>query len=131
MKYLRDICAQKELKDPHTLIYNGKIIYTFTAGTLRKRLDKFFFSNHLQNRLINYNILPNLFSDHEGITIHFDIGTRKKWGKGTWKLNNEILEEERYRNFIKEVIEEILENKIVQESPANCWERLKKKVKKS
>ena len=70
------------MKDAHKTINTENTKFTITASNnVRRRLDKFLYSANLQNRLEDYYIKPNSFSDHEGIglTIYRDV--RRKWGE--------------------------------------------------
>ena len=129
MEFLKNRLQRQNFKDAHESLNIGKIKYTFTTSNkkIRKRLDKFIYKSNLQNRLLEYYIKPNVFSDHEGIILKIDLGQRRKWGKGLWKLNNEILQEEKYVKYMKWVITEFKEKKLSENlEPGEWWDLLKK-----
>ena len=133
MSFYEARTKRQNFKDAHITLNRGKISYTFTASNnkTRKRLDKFLYKANLQNRILDYYIKPNIFSDHEGIVIKIDLGMRKKWGKGVWKMNNEVLQEDKYREYMTEVISEFKERKFTENlEPDEWWDKLKAKIKK-
>ena len=70
-------------------------IKKFTWGTKkpfkRARLDYFLISENLLSFCPVANILPSYRSDHNIITLSFNISNQER-GKGSWKLNNKLLE---------------------------------------
>ena len=128
MKYM---ITDLSLIDPHENIWDNKIKYTFTfPNKTRKRLDRFLVSNTIRNRLIEYNIEPNTFSDHDAITLKLDLGTRKKWGKGTWKLNNNYLKNNIFAEIIEETTAIEIERKDQYKNQLEWWDNLKLKIKR-
>ncbi len=116
MTFVKNRIDRQSFEDAHITLNKGQIKYTFTASgkKIRKRLDKYLYTKHLRNRLIDYYIKPNSFSDHDSIILQIDIGERKKWGKGLWKMNNEVIKEERYRRYMTEVINNKQEKKVTE-----------------
>ena len=132
MTYFKHIIKDKNLIDPHNFMSNNTLKYTFTTSDkkIRKRLDRYLISSHLRNRIAHYKITINSYSDHEGIILHIDMGKRKNWGKGMWKLNNECLREKKYKDIIIELINEEKNRKLEYENQEKWWEHLKAKIKK-
>ena len=131
MKFMKYMITDLLLIDPHENIWDGKIKYTFTfPNKTRKRLDRFLISNNLRNRMIHYSIEPNTFSDHDAITLKLDTGTRKKWGKGTWKLNNKYLKDEIFIELIEETIAIEKDKKNLYKNQSEWWDNLKMKIKR-
>ena len=133
MAFVEERLNRQNLKDVHNSMSRDNIKFTFTASNnkVRKRLDKFIYSGSLQNRLVDYCIKPNTFSDHDGIYLEIDMNQRVKWGKGVWKMNNEILKEEKYIEYMKEVIWDMKDCKNKENlEPGEWWEKLKAKIKK-
>ena len=131
IKFMKYMITDLSLIDPHENIWDNKIKYTFTfPNKTRKRLDRFLVSNTIRNRLIEYNIEPNTFSDHDAITLKLDLGTRKKWGKGTWKLNNNYLKNNIFAELIEETIAIERERKDQYKNQLEWWDNLKLKIKK-
>ena len=132
MRFVNYMINNMSLIDPHENINNTTIKYTFTASNkkIRKRLDRYLISNILRNRIKNYTIQPNSFSDHDAIKLEIDMGKRKKWGRGTWKLNCEILNNQNYNEYITEIIRIEIEKKNNYPSQSKWWDNLKLKIKK-
>ena len=70
------------LMDPHEQIWENKIKFTFRfPNKTCKRVDRYLICSNLRNRMIEYNIEPNSFSDHDAITLKLDIGGKEDGGK--------------------------------------------------
>ena len=130
--YKRDIkqdLKRQNLVDVHTNMNQG-INYTFrsTKGT-RARIDKVFVSGSIRNRIIEYKIKTNTISDHDSINISIGLDEeQERWGKGDWKLNNEILKEEDLQGRVLELFNTYLMNK--GRDFGKTWDKFKEVVKK-
>ena len=110
-------------------IFNTKLKYTFRIGDYQSRLDRIYIKPQNILDISNYDIIPNHFSDHDKITLTLKWNPKQlKWGKGVWKLNNTLLENEDYQYEIQCVINRFyLNNKIL--NPADNWDHVKKEIK--
>ena len=63
-------------------------------GFSQSRLDYFIISCHLEYFLKNTDILPSIKSDHSLLCMNLSLVNEPKRGKGTWKLNVSLLEDE-------------------------------------
>ena len=68
------------------------------------RLDFFLLSESLSGYYRDSDIVPGYKSDHSCVTLTLD-GKEDKRGKGFWKFNSALLQEEKFKNEVKESIE--------------------------
>ncbi len=86
---------------------NGKM-YTWRGPNNKlSRIDYFLITENLIGKTVKTDIKPGYRTDHSLISISIDFVSQEK-GRGVWKLNNSLLEEERYTNLIKATINETL-----------------------
>jgi len=78
--FLTYMITDLSLIDPHEQIWEKKLHSHFQIKPA-KRLDWYLISSNLRNRMIEYNIEPNSFSDHDAITLKLDIGGKEDGGK--------------------------------------------------
>ena len=113
----------------HTII---KSDYNFTYGNVnnyRSRVDRAYTKQVEIQKFFDYNIFPVTFSDHDAIFIKIKWRPRPRWGKGSWKMNTQVLDDPRFELGLKQVIVTFNENnKYVK--IADSWEALKSQVKK-
>ena len=79
--------------------------YTWTRTNPYKcgRLDMFFISKHLLNKVSEVNNLSGYRTDHSAITLTFEIKQQAR-GSGLWMFNISHLQSEEYINRIKSCI---------------------------
>lgn len=68
-------------------------------------------SENLKQRISQYKIIPNYHSDHDGIQISISWGRQLSWGKGIWKLNTSLLQDQDFNNKITGLMESMKINK--------------------
>ena len=134
VKKIKDFMKLSNLTDIHTILWSNGLKYTYTSSRkTRIRLDRFLISNNIQNKIVDYKVIINSLSDHEGISVKISTGKRNIWGKGIWKLNCEFLNEKYYVGIITEIIENEIDRKFEKDIP-DCgawWDSLKVKIKKA
>ena len=118
------------LKEIHNKYKENNIKYTYTKGNILTRLDRVYTNPATQRKIISYKIKPNFFSDHQAVIINIRWKKREKWGKGTWKINNEILLDKEYQEEIKNAIEIYRTNKTIEKDVLTHWDNLKNEFKK-
>ena len=119
-----------QLIDIHELYNENKLKFTWRLNNYMARLDRAYTNKYTQRRITQYKILPNTFSDHDGIEIRIKWGKRNKWGKGLWKLNSKILQDDEYKQIIDNTIEIHRINKHFETDVLTHWDNLKKRIKK-
>lgn len=96
---------------------------------LHRRLDYIFVVNSLQEYVTKVDILPAFLSDHSPVVVSIDLSKDHGRGRGTWKLNNSLLQNEDYCEGIKEIIVKTLNENSGQNSHL-AWEFLKYELRK-
>ena len=87
---LIDIWREQHLNDSeftHEQRYKSQII--------RTRIDFFLVSSWMKDNVIESKILGRFISDHNPIMLRIEFKQAKK-GKGLWKLNNSLLQDQNY-----------------------------------
>ena len=79
--------------------------------------------------MFEYSITPVAFSDHDAIFIIIKWGSRPRWGRGTWAMNTQVLEDPRFDLELKTLIEIYKANREIL-SNAESWDLFKKDIKK-
>ena len=102
-----DACDIYRIRNPH------KKRFTFRQKTrakeiVHRRLDYIFLSNCLQENAKNIDILPSFLSDHSPVLLTLGASKNNRRGKGLWKFNNSLLQEETFRVGIKNTISSTL-----------------------
>ena len=113
--------------DIHTII---KPDYNFTFGTVnnhRSRRDRAYAKQVEIQKLFDYNIFPITLSDHDAIFIKIKWGPRPRWGKGSWKMNTQVLDDPCFELGLQQIIVTFNENKYI--NIADSWEALKSQKK--
>ena len=73
------------------------------------RIDYFLVSQPLSNIITGCEIKPGLLTDHSMIETEIDV-SRNKRGRGTWKFNNTLLDNEMYVTVIEQVIAKVMDS---------------------
>ena len=82
-----------------------KITYaSIWCSAYRSRLDRAYAKQVEIQKNFDYNIFPVTFSDHDAIFIKIKWGPRPKWGKGSWKMNTQVLADPRFELGLKQII---------------------------
>ena len=120
----RHLCQTLNLTDIWRLFNPAKVHYTCQA---KSRIDYFLVNDNILHMSLNTSILNGpVKSDHMLISLNLKTSNHKR-GPGYWKLNCSYLEEEQYRKGIKQVINNIKQEKF--ESRQLQWEMCKIKIK--
>ena len=107
-------------------------IYTWHNNTkgISSRLDYWFVSDHLLNRVTKCNVKPSLFTDHD--RVHFTLQPPNKVdprGPGYWKFNTSFLKNLEYVALIKKEIKKELESIKHYNDKGLAWDYLKMKIR--
>ena len=99
---------------------------SFSSGS---RLDKFLVSRELLSPVVECNISPRPISDHDFVSLVFDIPTGIKRGPGVWNFNNSLLKDKDFCTTIKKFIDCHLRFLPSFASLQDWWEFLKLSIK--
>lgn len=123
-----EIKNTKNLVDIYRKIHPDEKIYSFTSGNQGSRIDKIYGDNYILSKVkdIKYVYYPQ--SDHKGLVIDILGFHKDKWGNGFWKLNESLLEDVQYVDYITNYIKH-WETQKQRYSILEWWELLKKQIK--
>lgn len=116
------------LIDVMAKLQGKQVEYTWknTRG-VKSRLDYILVDK--KSKIKRGKIIPALFTDHQAVEVELEIeGT--EFGKGYWKLNNEVLTEKDYREKFLELFPLWAEMKNLYMKELDWWEDVKNKIKK-
>lgn len=85
------------------------------------RLDRFYISHNMRNKIVNTAITPTVFSDHKLITVEY-ILTERKHGSYYWHSNVKLLDDKLFCENFKLSWEAWKSEKGTYESVIQWWE---------
>ena len=119
------ITQKYNLNDGFRKKHRSKRFYTRVTRKSATRIDRIYSTEHL----INYSHISLPFSDHcSSPSITVDVSRTSMWGKGIWKLNSTLIQEE--SKLIKIEIEKFKYKEDLFEDKLQWWESLKRRLKK-
>ena len=80
-------------------------IFTWHRGDKRSRLDYFFISEHLLNRLHDVRILPGIQTDHSLLELNLEMVKEHERGRGFWKFPEYLLHDQEYVDKTKTLLQ--------------------------
>ena len=101
-----DLCDIWRIRNPKTKRFTFRQKHVF--GLIQRRLDCFYISNSMQVSVKNTDVLASLLTDHSPITFSCFINEESNSGRGLWKFNNSLTENEEYVLQMKKIILHIL-----------------------
>ena len=93
------------------------------------RLDFFFKANDLQFGVTSCETLCPLSSDHSPVRLKLHADSADYRGRGYWKFNSSLLENNRYVSDIKNKINELMSTFKDFDDPRINWEYIKLKMR--
>ena len=92
------------------------------------RIDHWLISSHLTNCLTSVKVYPSIKSDHSIISLH--IGNFKaKRGKGFWKFNSFLVQDNEFVNEMNKLIEHMKENTEEMNDKQLRWDYIKLEIR--
>ena len=93
------------------------------------RIDFALVTGGLDQNVTTTTYVSSICTDHRGLYIAIELGEFPR-GRGFWKLNTSLLQDQEYINLMNIEIERTLFSS-VQKNPLDRWEILKKRIKES
>ena len=80
--------------------------YSWSSDTkdIHSRLDRFYLPASLKKEFLQQHLYANPWSDHRTVSLTIDVKAPVKRGQGWFKLNTALLEEDEYRDLIREFL---------------------------
>ena len=109
----------------------AKELYTWHSKHLKisSRLDYFFVSEPLLNRVIKCCIKPSILTDHRLVHLSLQILPNQTRGPGYWKFNTSLLYNQAYVAKIKKVISNTARNLSNETNKGMVWDLIKMSVR--
>ena len=103
-----DLCDIWRIRNPKRKRFTFRQHHS--TGFIQRRLDYFFISNSLKESIKTTDTLAAFYTDHSPIT--FSLCHLKNFlrGKGLWKFNKFLIKNENYREQMKKLIKNVLDN---------------------
>ena len=103
-----DLCDIWRIRNPKRKRFTFR--QQHSTGFIQRRLDYFFISNSLKESIKTTDTLAAFYTDHSPIT--FSLCHLKNFlrGKGLWKFNKFLIKNENYREQMKKLIKNVLDN---------------------
>ena len=107
--------------------------YTFRQRKplIQTRLDYFYISKELEDYIFKSDIIPSVWSDHSCITLYVKYLPETQRGKGHWKFNSSLLEDEKYIQMMSSKLQEWLLDYENVEDKGLLWELIKYNIRKT
>ena len=125
---LKSFLEINNLVDVWRVINPHEKFFTWHRGDKRSRLDYFFISEHLLNRLVDTKIHPGIHTDHSLLELNLDAQEENPRGRGFWKFPENLLHDTEYVSKCKNLINE----KIREHQTENLglkWDLIKMEVR--
>lgn len=124
-KILKELCVDLGLED----VGKGKgFTYFCESRKVCSRIDFCFLSRDLKS--ISFNVHRAPFTDHGRIECIVSMKSDKTHGKGVWKMNIELLEDERVREEYVRMFERWKKRRLDFGSVIEWWEWVKENTKR-
>lgn len=125
---LKTFIRQYGLTDVMGRLLGKKVGYTWrnTRG-VQSRLDYILIDKKC--KIKGGKTIPVLLTDHQAVEVDLEI-EGMEYGKGYWKLNNEVLKEKDYRDKFLEIFPLWVKVKELYGKKGDWWEDVKCKIKK-
>ena len=98
-------------------------------GFIQSRIDFLLISCHLEFFVKSVDIVPSIKSDHSLLTLSLVLQKDHARGKGLWKFNSSLLQDNDYQELVRDTIKEGLEDSKNLESKELTWDYLKCRIR--
>ena len=103
-----DLCDIWRIRNPKTCRYTFR--QNHSSGVIQRRLDYFFILNNMQEFVSKTDILASFLSDHSPVFFTSSDSALDTYGKGLWKFNSSLIENEEYVSATKKHIMVTIKN---------------------
>ena len=126
-----DIMEELDLVDIYRKLHPNTRAFTYESKSLKlkSRIDYFLVSNTIAVNAKRAEIRPSIAPDHKAIFLSFEIQGEFNRGPGSWKFNNQLLEDQDYINLITTFYPKILDKYRDVKSKKLLWEMVKMEIR--
>lgn len=125
----KEILHTLNIDDSYRYKYKQRKVYTWANhdNTVASRIDRIYISRTLLHTILSVKHIPMNITDHKGISVTIKTG-HIKWGAGYWKINETLLNDEKYIKLIETFWTHWRQQKIEHDC-LEWWDMGKKKIK--
>lgn len=124
-KALERLTGDINLVDAWRIKNVGASGMTWTGRGLQTRIDRFYVSQAIVEDYISIKTHEHPLSDHKMGVLKIKAEVHAPWGKGEWRLNPRLLQDERVKEKIREHIRRAFEDGI----DGKKWDTMKVEIK--
>uniref|UniRef100_A0A3B3CA37 Reverse transcriptase domain-containing protein n=1 Tax=Oryzias melastigma TaxID=30732 RepID=A0A3B3CA37_ORYME len=131
-KELKNICNRLDLIDIWRHKHPDKQTYTWSNKDRSQcsRIDFWLISSDIENKVDSVEIIPNVFSDHNTVSIKIKMGNNvPKCNVDYWKFNNSLLNNEEFTDGVEKLIDRYWKQAFTLNKYANFWELMKFEIR--
>lgn len=104
-KELMNVMEDNSMIDIWRIRNPQKVEFSWHRNDIGSRLDYILIEESMENRIVSVGMESSPFSDHRMVKMAIDLRVPNK-GRGYWKFNNSLLEDDNYCNLIGEWLRE-------------------------
>ena len=120
LEAITEIKNKYNLVDIWRKINPSKRLFTYhnPDKTIHTRLDRIYISKKIKTKTCK--IQPTSLSDHDGVSVTFQISEENPGGSGIWKMNTSVLKHKKFKEILQSFWEYWQKKKIEYEN-YNVW----------
>ena len=118
-----DLCDIYRIRNPEIKRFTWRRKTPFK----QRRLDYFLISDCLQEAVQTIEIIPSVKSDHSALKLNFCTVQNEARGRGYWKFNNSLIQDNEFVEAMKNAIPDFLESASSFDDSMMKWEFVKYK----
>jgi exonuclease III len=122
-----DMCDIYRILNPDTRRYTWRRLTT--NGLQQTRLDYILIPNNMIYQINKVDIGHSLYSDHSPVSIHLEEKTENIRGRGYWKFNSSLLQDNDYVTKINELLDREIPRHDHLENKGLAWDTIKMLVR--
>ena len=129
---LQDYRIPLNLVDMWRELHPDSVAYSWSSlddKDIHSRLDRFYLSNSLRKSFLHQHLFANPWSDHRTLSLATEIKSPVRRGKGWFKLNTALLEEDEYVDLVRSFLRDWLEILPTWSSIQQWWVEGKNRIK--
>ena len=126
-----DLMEELELVDIYRKLHSNAKAFTYESKSLKlkSRIDYFLISRTIARNVVKAEIRSSIAPDHKAIFLSLEVQGEFKRGPGTWKFNNQLLEDKDYIDLINTSYPRILDKYKEVKSKRLVWEMIKMEIR--
>ena len=124
-----DLCDIWKINNPKLKRYTFR--QKHVSGLIQRRLDYFYISDSKPVSVKSTYVLASLLTDHSPISFSYCKNEERNRGRGFWKFNNSLIENEEYvqqmKKYISDTLNELFNENILDDQIK--WEYFKYNIR--